>query len=230
MVWYGIEALAESNPDALADLGTVCQLPLTRRCLSRRLMQERESPAHTAALATILATAARDSRGQADILEGLLDALKGQRNLPATGGWATAAPAFAANPDAKVQTTFRALGAIFADPLASDALRATVRNASLPVAERRGALRSLIETRANRLTELCEAVLITPGISSTAADGLALDPDPAIVDRIVNHWPAIAAAERGAVLGTILSRRAWADRIKEFQLQRRAETGEIRPC
>jgi putative heme-binding domain-containing protein len=90
-----------------------------------------------------------------------------------------------------------------------------VANRTLSVEQRRSALRALIDNRAPGLAETCAGVLTIPGLSVTAADGLALESDPAIADRIVQHWAEINAHERPAVLSTILSRRSWAERILE---------------
>lgn len=213
MLWYGIEPLAASRPDALAELGRACQLPLTLRCLSRRLAQERESSAHAEALATLLAHAARQTNAQAAVLTGLFAALHGQRQLAPPRGWTEAIPAFAASSDPRVQSVVRALGAIFADPRAQEAQRAAVGNASLPTAERRAALRSLIDARAAGLAEICEAVLSAPDLGPTAVDGLVTDGNPALADRVIARWSNLPPADRGAILSAMLSRRPWAERV-----------------
>lgn len=213
MLWYGIEPLAATNPAQLAELGSICELPLTRRCLSRRLMQERTSPPHQAALAALLKNVAAQPAAHGDILHGLSDALKGQRRLPAPPGWDAVSPAFAANRAPEVQAHFRTIGAVFADPHAAEALRAAAVDQLLSIDERRNALRSLIETRDAKLASVCEPLLATPGLAPTAADGLALESDPALADRVLGQWSRLAAADRGAVLSSLLSRRTWAERV-----------------
>ncbi len=213
MLWYGVEPLGNSDPAALASLGIGCELPLTRRCIARRLTGSREKS--DAPLNSLLTKAAADARWQADILAGMRDALKGERQATPPSEWKTFAPVFARNADAKVQESFRALGAVFADPFALEATRAVVLNPSTSIEIRRTALRSLIDSRAAGLRAVSESVLTEPGLSATAADGLALEKDPAVADAILVKFTAIAPAEKGAVLSVLVSRSTWAGRVLE---------------
>ena len=211
MLWYGVEPLGDSDPVALASLGVECELPLTRRCIARRLTGSREKS--DAPLNLLLMKATTDARWQAEVLAGMRDALKGERKVTPPGAWKTAAPVFAKNPDAKVQESFRALGAVFADPFALEASRVTALDPSANIEVRRTALRSLIDSRAAGLRVICETVLTEPGLSATAADGLALEQDPAVADAILVRFGAIAAAEKGPVLSVLVSRSTWAGRV-----------------
>lgn len=213
MIWYGVEPLGDSDPDALAALGVECGLPLTRRCIARRLTGIREKTG--APLDLLLMKAASDARWQADVLGGMREALKGERQATPPPAWKTAAPVFARNRDAKVNGSFRALGSIFADPLAIEATRVAALDRSVGVEIRRDALRSLIDGRAVGLRQVCEEVLTEQGLAATAAAGLALEEDPAVADLILARFPSIASAEKGPVLGVLLSRSAWAGRVLE---------------
>jgi len=213
MLWYGIEPLGSSDPAALAELGTGCELPLTRRCIARRLTAGREQS--DAPLDVLLTKAAADARWQADVLAGMRDALKGERQATPPGAWKTVAPVFAKNTDVQVQESFRALGAVFADPFALEASRVTALDPSANIETRRTALRSLIDSRAAGLRGVCETVLTVPGLSAIAANGLALEQDSAVADVILAKFAAIAPAEKGAVLSALVSRAAWAFRVLE---------------
>ncbi len=225
MLWYGVEPLGDSDPAALASLGAGCELPLTRRCIARRLTGSREKS--DAPLNALLTKAAADERWQADVLAGMRDALKGERQVTPPGAWKTVAPVFARNADAKVQESFRALGAVFADPLALEATRAVVLNPSTSIEIRRTALRSLIDSRAAGLRAVCETVLSEPGLSATAADGLALEKDPAVADAILVRFAAIAPAEKGAVLSVLVSRSTWAGRVLDAVVSGKLPRAEL---
>jgi putative heme-binding domain-containing protein len=210
MLWYGIEPLGEADPLTLAALGAECELPLTRRCIARRLTQGGQK---TEAALNSLLTRASGARWQADVLAGIRDALNGQRQAPQPAGWKDAAAVFAKSSDAKVRDHFRTLGTIFGDPAAIDATRATVLDSSASTEVRRAALRSLIDSRASELRTLCEQVLSVPGLSATAAEGLALEKDPAVADVVLAQFANIHAAEKSAVLSALVSRPAWAGRV-----------------
>ncbi len=211
MLWYGIEALAETDAPALAELAAGCGIPLVRRCIARRLTDGGNKT--TAALDLLLAKASADSRLQADTLGGMREALKGERNAVPPGGWAAAGLVFAKSSDADVLALYRTLGAVFADPVALEATRAAVMDAGADLDSRRGALRSLIDSRAAGLRVVCESVLTQPGLSGTAADGLALEADPVIASAILAKFTAIAAGEKTAVMSALVSRPAWAARV-----------------
>jgi putative heme-binding domain-containing protein len=225
MLWYGVEPLGGSDPAALADLGAGCELPLTRRCIARRLTESRGQSG--APLDVLLTKAASDERWQADVLAGMRDALKGERRAAPPAAWSTAAPAFARSSDPKVLELFRALGAVFGDARALEATRAVVLDPSAKSEMRKAALRSLIDSQATGLRDACEAVLTVAGLSSTAADGLALENDSAVADVILAKFPAIAPAERGAVLSALLSRPAWAGRLLEAVAADKVPRGEL---
>ncbi len=211
MLWYGVEPLGDADPAALAALGAECELPLTRRCIARRLTGHREKS--DAPLNTLLTKAGADPRWQADVLGGMRDALKGERKVAPPAGWKIAGPAFAKSTDPKTVEVFRALNAVFADPVALAATRAAVLDAAASIEARRAALRSLIDSRADGLRAVCETALTVPGLAATAADGLALEKDPAVADSILAKLPTIAPAEKGAVISALVSRQAWVARV-----------------
>ena len=213
MLWYGLEPLGGSNPAALASIGAECELPLTRRCIARRLTEGRMKS--DAPLNTLLTKAATDPRWRIDVLTGMRDALKGERQATPPGAWKTAAPAFATSTDPVVKELFHTLGAAFADPLALESLRGVALDSTASIAARRAALRTLIDSRATGLRSVCEAVLTAPGLSATAVDGLALEKDPAIADWVIAKLGAISASEKVAVVSTLVSRPAWAGRVLE---------------
>lgn len=225
MIWYGIEPLGNSDPGTLAALGLECELPLTRRCIARRLTLDRSKD--ESALNRLLEQAAGDVRRQADLLTGMRDALNGERKAAPPSGWKSASSAFAKNRDPRVRDLFRTLGAVFGDPLALESSREVVLDTSEAMQVRRAALRSLIEARADGLRSLCESALPVPGLSATAADGLALESDPGIAEKMLARLATFPGAERTAVLSAILSRPAWAARVVEAIADGRLARSEL---
>ncbi len=207
MLWYGIEGIAEKNPAALAELAQHAAVPHVRRCIARRLTEANS-------LAPLLSFAiAASAAVQADVLQGMAVALQGQRQAKPPEGWTAAAAVFAESKDAAVQEAFRVLGAIFADPLALAAMQKIVLDPQADAEARRAALRALIAARAPGLRALCEQVLPTPALLATAAGGLALEADPALVELILKEYPHAAANDRSGILSTLISRASWAARV-----------------
>jgi putative membrane-bound dehydrogenase-like protein len=76
LIWYGLIPVADAFPGELPKLANVCELPLTRRLIARRLAEDIEKqPAHVNAL--LLLAAAKGEAFQSDILSGLADGLAG---------------------------------------------------------------------------------------------------------------------------------------------------------
>lgn len=225
MLWYGVEPLGASDPATLATLGAECELPLTRRCIARRLAEDRQKS--EVALSVLLTKAAADPRWQADVLTGMRDALKGERKATPPAAWKTVSPKLASSTDPKVKELFRALGAVFDDPLALESTRVVVLDSSANVDTRRAALRSLIDSRATGLRAVCETVLTVPGLAAIAADGLALEKDPTVADAILGKFSAIAPTERNAVLSALVSRPAWASRVLDAVASDRLPRAEL---
>ena len=211
MLWYGIEPLAATDPIALATLGTQCELPLTRRCIARRLTAL--GPDGATALSQLLAHTAKNPSTQLDILNGIKSALVGERRATPPAAWGTVGPAFSNNTDPAVRETFRTLGVVFGDPLALEATRLFALDLSQEINARREALRACIESRLPGLRELCTALLPTPGLTATAADGLALEADPALADLILKNFSSLDSSEKNGVLSTLVSRPTWAARV-----------------
>ncbi len=211
MLWYGIEALGDSEPAALVNLATIARIPMVRRCIARRLM---ESKIGTDSLSALLEGARlQDSAWHNDILDGISAALQGQRAAEPPGRWSQAAEVFAASPDPAVRKKFREIGNRFADPIALAATRQVVLDPAAPAADRQQALRSLIDARSQDLQGLSIRVLSDPDLTPVAAAALALDADPSIATRILNQYPVTAVIDQPALLGTLLSRPEWASMV-----------------
>ena len=211
MLWYGIQPLAESAPAVLAELGIGCEIPHLRTCIARRLTS-RGADAATA-MGALLTHAARTPAVQLDVLTGIRAALEGERNAMPNSAWASADVQFRQSPDPQVRELARTLGAIFADPAALAATRLVALDASLPIEMRRDALRTSIASRIPGLRDLCVELLPVRDLTATAADGLALESDPALADLIIEHYPTLESADKNHVLSILVSRAEWASRL-----------------
>src|SRR5439155_6709839 len=70
LIWYGLIPVADADPVALATLAAKCELPLTRKLITRRLSEDMEkNPSPLNELLQL--TAAKPEAFQADILNGM---------------------------------------------------------------------------------------------------------------------------------------------------------------
>ena len=222
MLWYGIEPLAEKTPEALLALATRCAIPVTRQLIARRLGEDVER--RPAPLNDLLALAATQPAAfQQDILAGLGDALAGWRKAPKPAAWDAASAAFAKADETRV----RELSVVFGDGRALDTLRALALDNARETPVRRAALRSLIDARAEGLRALCEKLFEVRDLTATAADGLALNDDPAIADQMLARYPGLPPVEKSPVMTALLTRPAWAAKLLDAIAAGKIARGEM---
>lgn len=223
MLWYGIEPLGDTDPAALAQLGSDAAMPIIRRFVARRLT---ESDSGRDALGGLLSSTAT-TLGVGDVLQGMLDALQGQRQARPPAGWSAVAGKLAVHADQSVRDRFRLLRNIFADPAALEATRKVVLDRTADNGTRRDALRSLIDARADGLRATCEQVLAEPPLATAAAAGLALETDPAVADLILRRYRSAGPAERGVLMSILISRAGWAVRVLDAVADGRLQRSDL---
>ncbi|HYG75174.1 MAG TPA: PVC-type heme-binding CxxCH protein [Planctomycetota bacterium] len=211
MAWYGLMPLAESAPADLARLGAVCKFPLTRRLIARRLAESIRDD--TAPLDILLNAAATDAVVARDVLNGMSEGLQGLRKAPKPARWDALAGKLAA--DAAVGERVRELSLLFGDGRALDEVKRIALDAEAPLAARRSALQTLIESRPPDLREICENLLQVRFLNATAAKGLALFDDAAIGVKLAKSYRNFHPTDRGSVIETLVSRPTFAVALLE---------------
>ena len=209
MLWYGLIPLGDSAPDSLATLAADCQLPLTRKCIARRLGEDLEkNPAPLEAL--LQTTASKPPAFQADILAGLSDAVRGWSKAPKPAAWDALQKQLADSPDAGLRNLVRDLSALFGDGRALDEVKRIALDRKADLAFRRAALQTLIAQHPPDLRQICEQLLDVKFLNSIAVRGLALFDDPAIGEKLAESYLKFHPSERPAVIETLTSRPAFA--------------------
>ena len=210
LVWYGLIPLAERDPIGLARLAAGCTWPTTRRLIARRLAEAiDEQPVAVVALLKP-ESGPTDAGYRADILGGIADGLRGRRQAPKPANWDELAPEFAAATNPAVRDRSRELGVLFGDGRALDEVKRLALDTSADLATRRAALRSLIADRPSDLRAICEPLLRTRFLNSTAARGMTLFDDPAAGQALVRSYPAFHPSERPALLDALVARPSFA--------------------
>ena len=202
MVWFGISPLAKHDPMALVQLAKVCTWPKTLRWIARSLATQPK------ALNALLAVNSSD-----DVLEGMSEAFKGIRKAPKPANWDhIVVPALAGSVPAKAGITklIRDLSILFGDGRALDDVKQIALDGKADIAARESALKTLIEARPPDLRSVCEQLLETRELNTIAAGGLALFDDPEIGLKLAKSYRKFNPADRPAVIGTLVSRPAFA--------------------
>ena len=208
LVWYGLAPLATDNAAALVPLAVNGRYPLTREWIVRAMA---EDPAkNAAALGRLLSDATDKSEAlRSDVVRGLVSGLAGRRKAEALANWG----AFAARLDGAapaVRDQVRSLNVLFGDGRALDEVRRLALDNKAPLATRRSALETLIESRPDDLRPICEQLVRVRFLNTTAVKGLTLFDDRAIGEQLAASYRSFHPTERGAVIEALVSRPAFA--------------------
>ncbi len=207
MIWYGLIPVADNRADDLVDVATRCRLPDTLGCISRCLAEEIQRQPEAVNRLLEHVSQSSDVDFQKQVLDGIQTGLQGWVKAPQPNAW----PAVAKLQNAKLNQSIRQLSVVFGDGRAMDELKAIAlgkTESDHPL--RLDALRTLIQSDADGLREVCEQLLGDNRMNVTAAGGLAKFDDPAIGDALVKRYRSFRAPFRPQVISILSSRKSFA--------------------
>jgi putative membrane-bound dehydrogenase-like protein len=220
LIWYGLIPAGELDPAGLARLAVNSGIPLTRKLIARRLGEDVEK--NPAPLNELLEAArSRSAAFQADLLNGLSDALIGWRQARKPAAWDGLASLIANSPDPALRDRARDLSVLFGDGRALEEVRKVALDKAAALEARKVALQTLIDSRAPGLRALCEQLLPEEFINSVAVRGLASFDDPAIGAEMVKVYRRFHASERGQLLSALASRASFATALLDAVAQKK---------
>ncbi len=156
-------------PSRASALAARCKLPLHRNFLARRAVAA-DTSRGLAALLPVLEQSSDAIR--IDILSGILEALRGHKQVPRPEGWSGAFAKLltSQDPDVVAQTLLLALD--IGEPRAVTTLRSIVADRGKPAGLRSRALTALVERRAPDLASDLPALLDDPALRGAAIRAL----------------------------------------------------------
>jgi putative membrane-bound dehydrogenase-like protein len=209
MIWTGLIALADNDPDALVTLAAGSGLPEVSRWIARRLAEEIETrPGPLNALLDLAAR--RPEPFPTVVVEGVGDALTGWRKATKPAAWDRLQNALAASADPRLRERVRDLNVLFGDGRALEEVKRLALDESASLDVRKAALRTLIEGRPPDLRTLCERLVRVRYLNAVAVRGLALFDDPAVGRTLAANYRAFHPSERSAALEVLATRPAFA--------------------
>jgi putative membrane-bound dehydrogenase-like protein len=228
LIWYGLIPVGDSNPSVLPSLVSKCELPLTRKLITRRLAEEIEKnpgPLNE----VIKLTATKPAAFQADVLNGMSDALVGWRKARKPTAWDSFAKKVAQSTDGAVRDRVRDLSVVFGDGRALDQVKKIAIDKNADLDARKVALQTLIDSRAPDLRPLCEQLLQEQFLNSVAARGLTGFDDPAVGVKMVKAYRQFHPSERGQLLSALVSRASFASALLDAVAEGRIRRADISP-
>jgi putative heme-binding domain-containing protein len=227
MYWYAMEPLAELDPVRALGLGLSCgeSIPLLRQFMIQRIASS-GSPVAFAALTQRLIESS-DGDEHAEILRGLTEALKGQRQASPPENWAAAFGKLleSARPDVRMQAI--SLGVTFGDRGATDALRETVESNDADPPTRRQALAALLRVKDRQLLPVLLRLVRSAELREPALSGLSLYEDPVVPQTVLEIYESLSAQEKRAAIATLCSRPAYGLQLLKAVADKRIPAGDI---
>jgi putative membrane-bound dehydrogenase-like protein len=213
MTWYASIPVPYGYADDLVEIARVCELPTTRRLITRRLSEDIEKQPQP--ITDLLALAVKKPAAyQTDILAGLAEGFTGWRKAPKPASW-DAFVAAVPKDDAAMQARVRDLSALFGDGRALAEVKRIALDKAATLDARKAALRTLIDNRPDDLRAICEQLIGERFLNAVAVRGLALFDDPAIGKKLAQSYRAFHGSERKPVIDTLVSRPAFARALLE---------------
>ena len=207
MNWYAIEPLVHEDVRRFVALAEGSAIPLVQRHVARRVASL-EKPEN--GLNEVIALLTRvDDGARAELLDGLLQGVKGRAALRPPEGWSAAAAILRDRP----AVAFKAieLGSAFGDPDSIATLQRLAGNRSLPEARRVEAVDRAISSGGHDIAAWLLGALDDPVLQRSALRGLAKHYHADTVKEVLRVYPTMAdvVARRDAIQ-TLASRPVWA--------------------
>ena len=184
--WFALAALVLSTCVALGQTEDPLQV-LTR------LLQQKDDP-----------------QFQLDLLRGMSDGLKGQRNARMPRDWEAVETKLTASPNAEVRFLAQTLSLTFGSEKARSALRQTLNDGNSPSATRRAAMDALVGIKDPGLPASLQKLLADPSLRAAALRALASYSDPGTPAALLAAYTSFDRAQQRDALNTLVSRAAYA--------------------
>ena len=147
---------------------------------------------------------------QRDILKGISDALKGQRNVKPPKNWDEVAPKLAKSPNKEVRQLVQSLSLTFGSRAAMESLREVLINPKGKLEDRRKALAALIDAHDSKLPDILQGLLKEKVIRREAIRGLGVVENSKTPLAILNVFDQLDTAGKHDALTTLATRVSYA--------------------
>jgi len=204
MAWYAAEPLAAADSSCALDLALKAKLPNILPFMVRRV-----SAIGTSESVDLLVEAigrARNDSVRLTILDGVIEALKGRRQVSRPSAWAKVSEMLSKSDNPRVRSQSSALALSFGDPAAFKALRDVLADQERDARSRQDALNALLKARDPGLPGVLRSLLADSRLRSPALRGLAAYDDPESSHAILRVYPSLTPDERRDALNTLAAR------------------------
>jgi hypothetical protein len=232
LIWYGLEPLVARYRDRAASMLKVCPNSMLCTFIARRLVAADVDAGLAAVMPALKSPPLEHHRSlPREVLEGVLEAVRGLKRARMPAGWPEVARMLAYRGDADVRAKAAALGLLFGDATAEAGLRSVVEDRSAAADARQFALQNLVDRRSSGLAPVLFGLLDDAALRGPAIRDLAAYNDPLTPQILLKRYGGLSPAERDDAIATLASRPAWAaalvDAIRSGVVARRDVTTTV---
>jgi putative membrane-bound dehydrogenase-like protein len=236
MVWYATQAAharrmagTETKNEIVDAMVTapLSNVSLVRRFAARHwVLTMHQAPNTPDKIFEMLLGYARTRPSKAeDIFAGMLEALKGTRDIAKPASWESTYAVLRESPSLAVRADAKRLAVLFGDPAVLAEAHAVLMLPSAPIEERREALELLLGKRVRDLPAKLLALLDDGALRRDALRGLAAYDDKSAAALILAKFATFDDGEKADALQTLAARPAYAlallDAVEQGRLDRR---------
>ncbi len=220
LYWYAAEPLAQIDPTKALDLAVRAKSAPLREFMPRRIGSI--GAPETIELLVERLGGADDPAMQHTYIRGLVDGLKGKKQVAMPTGWSKVFDKLISGGDAKLRGEVMNLAVTFGDPAAFAELRRHVADAHSDSTGRQNALAALLAAGDKELAPVLQRLVIDQAMRGTALRGLAAYDESKTPAVILDAFSTFSAAEKRDALSTLAARPAYAravlDAVERKQL------------
>ena len=213
MLWYATEPMISTETVPMASsLLEVCRVPLLRVYLVRRI-STLSGGRQADRIAQVLAVLSKvDDDTKYDIIQGVRQALEGQRSAPAPANW-KATRAILDGSSNRIKEAAEPLAAVFGDADVLDRMKAAVLDPAADVGTRQRSLDSLVYRQHPGTFAMLSTLLDDPAMRPKAIRALSGFNEATIPDLILTRLPKLNESEKADAVAVLSSRPAWASKL-----------------
>jgi putative membrane-bound dehydrogenase-like protein len=225
MYWYALEPSIDKRPREALDMALNGKIPLLVTFTVRKIASDRK-PESIELLIDAFQFAKRDEQTLA-ILGGLLDAMKGRRDVPPPENWTAAYDQLRSSRSAEIIAKANALAAAFGDETILAAFRQTLVDSQASIPAREQALAALLRHRDKKLPPILRQLLTDNAVRAAALRGLAAFDDSETPTAILAMYSQLPVTEKRDAIATLASRKHYANELLIAMAKKRIPPGDI---
>lgn len=237
-IWYATEAAhrrrvngGETKNEIVDAMLTapLCNVPLVRKFAARHwVLTMNQSPNTPEKVFEMLLAYSRKRSSKAeDIFAGMLEALKGARDVPKPASWDETYAALRGTSNLALRADLKRAAVMFGDAAVIAEAETILREPAAPIGERREALGLLLGKRPKDLSAKLVALLDDSALRADVLRGLANYDDATVADAILTRFAKFNDAERADALQTLASRPSYALALLDAVEAKRVDIREV---